>query len=95
MSRCSRRRNDVLLSDIIGDAGLVLVEKKEAWLLYDDSFYYLWEAEGNCTEAAKFCGAKGSNIRLAVLTQRNRSWRRLVPITTTVKTSEPFHTEPP
>ncbi|KAL7837925.1 hypothetical protein AOLI_G00263290 [Acnodon oligacanthus] len=59
---------------LIGLSRLVLVEKKEAWLLYDDSFYYLLEAEGNCTEAAKFCGAKGSNIRLAVLTQRNRDW---------------------
>ncbi|KAL6464067.1 hypothetical protein MHYP_G00284580 [Metynnis hypsauchen] len=52
----------------------VLDEKKEAWLLFDDSLYYLWEAEGNCTEAVKFCRAKGSNIRLAVLTQRNRDW---------------------
>ncbi|KAL7835161.1 hypothetical protein SRHO_G00294080 [Serrasalmus rhombeus] len=57
------------LSDIT-----VLDEKKEVWLLYDDSLYYIWEAEGNCTEAAKFCRAKGSNFRLAVLTQRNRDW---------------------
>ncbi|KAL6464070.1 hypothetical protein MHYP_G00284610 [Metynnis hypsauchen] len=55
-------------------AGPVLDEKKEAWLLYDDSFYLIYEAEGNCTEAAKFCRARGPNIRLAVLTPRNQDW---------------------
>ncbi|KAL7835165.1 hypothetical protein SRHO_G00294120 [Serrasalmus rhombeus] len=54
--------------------GLVSDENKEAWLHHDDSFYLIWEAEGNCTEAAKFCKAKGSSIRLAVLTQWNQDW---------------------
>ncbi|KAL7837922.1 hypothetical protein AOLI_G00263260 [Acnodon oligacanthus] len=54
--------------------GLVSDENKEAWRRYDDSFYLIWEAEGNCTEAAKFCKEKGSHIRLAVLTQWNRDW---------------------
>ncbi|XP_036436738.1 cytokinesis protein sepA-like isoform X1 [Colossoma macropomum] len=64
----------VIILILIGLFRPVMDEKKEAWLLYDGSFYLIWEAEGNCTEAAKFCRARGSNIRLAVLTQRNRDW---------------------
>ncbi|XP_049321616.1 uncharacterized protein LOC111190854 [Astyanax mexicanus] len=52
----------------------VLEENKGAWLLHDNSFYLILEAEGNCTKAANFCSAKASNIRLAVLTPELRDW---------------------
>ncbi|KAL7835164.1 hypothetical protein SRHO_G00294110 [Serrasalmus rhombeus] len=64
----------VIMLILIGLFRPVVDEKKEAWLLYDDSFYLIWEAEGKCTDAATFCSAKGANIRLAVVTGRNRVW---------------------
>ncbi|KAL6464069.1 hypothetical protein MHYP_G00284600 [Metynnis hypsauchen] len=64
----------VIMLILIGLFRPVLDEEKEAWLLYDDSFYLIWEAEGKCTDAAKFCNARGANIRLAVPTPRNLVW---------------------
>ncbi|XP_049321157.1 collagen alpha-2(IV) chain-like [Astyanax mexicanus] len=70
--------NSLLLIAVLILIGLfyrpVLEENKGAWLLYDNSFYLIWEAEGNCTKAANYCSAKASNIRLAVLTPKLRDW---------------------
>ncbi|XP_037389141.1 uncharacterized protein LOC119262217 [Pygocentrus nattereri] len=37
-------------------------EREELWRLHDDVFYLFWEAEGNCSEALKFCKDRNSEI---------------------------------
>lgn len=59
---------------LIGFSDSVLEENKGAWLLHDNSFYFIWEAKGDCSKAANYCSAKASNIRLAVLTPKLRDW---------------------
>ncbi|XP_072548046.1 uncharacterized protein [Salminus brasiliensis] len=59
---------------LIGLFRLGLEENKGVWLLHDNSFYFIWEAEGNCSKAGNYCSAKADNIRLAVLTPKLRDW---------------------
>ncbi|KAL6464062.1 hypothetical protein MHYP_G00284530 [Metynnis hypsauchen] len=37
-------------------------ETEELWRLHHGVFYLFWEAEGNCTEALKFCEDRNSEI---------------------------------
>ncbi|KAL6464061.1 hypothetical protein MHYP_G00284520 [Metynnis hypsauchen] len=37
-------------------------ETEELWRLHHDVFYLFWEAEGNCTNALKFCEDRNSEI---------------------------------
>ncbi|XP_037389576.1 uncharacterized protein LOC119262274 [Pygocentrus nattereri] len=45
-------------------------EREELWRLHDDVFYLFWEAEGNCSEALKFC--KDRNSEIATTSGRDR-----------------------
>ncbi|KAI4883444.1 hypothetical protein NFI96_024507, partial [Prochilodus magdalenae] len=47
-------------------------EREELWRLHNDVFYLFWEAEGNCTDAKKFCRNRKS--RIATVTNTNEDW---------------------
>ncbi|XP_072515442.1 uncharacterized protein [Salminus brasiliensis] len=64
----------IVILILIGHFRLGLEENKGVWLLHDNSFYFIWEAEGNCSKAGNYCSAKADNIRLAVLTPKLRDW---------------------
>ncbi|XP_072547550.1 uncharacterized protein [Salminus brasiliensis] len=64
----------IVILILIGLFRLGLEENKGVWLLHDNSFYFIWEAEGNCSKAGNYCSAKADNIRLAVLTPKLRDW---------------------
>ncbi|KAL6464064.1 hypothetical protein MHYP_G00284550 [Metynnis hypsauchen] len=47
-------------------------ETEELWRLHHSVFYLFWEAEGNCTEALKFC--EDRNSRMGTVTHENKDW---------------------
>ncbi|KAL7835160.1 hypothetical protein SRHO_G00294070 [Serrasalmus rhombeus] len=47
-------------------------EREELWRLHRGVFYLFWEAEGNCTEALKFC--EDRNSRMGTVTHENKDW---------------------
>ncbi|XP_066518434.1 uncharacterized protein [Hoplias malabaricus] len=65
---------NVRVTQVSPEAAQKQFNNTEVWLRFEGTYYLFQVQEGNCSAATEFCKRKGYNIRLAVLTRRNKDW---------------------
>ncbi|XP_066504879.1 uncharacterized protein [Hoplias malabaricus] len=65
---------NVRVTQVSPEAAQKQFNNTEVWLRFEGTFYLFQDEEGNCSAATEFCKKMGYNIRLAVLTMRNKDW---------------------